>query len=175
MKKLASLLLMMIIAPALSFAGEQPGRMPRTIPTVTLLVKLFSELENSWIDAVQNKDMAALDTLVATGFELRNAALPAQPTPREESLSFALKNAPFTSTIGQMAAHEFGDIVIVSFMWTLDVTKVSPLSQQIFVVDTWKKIDGKWQAIVRYAAPVVTPSKNVPGAEVVASSIKKKI
>jgi ketosteroid isomerase-like protein len=175
MKKLISLLLMLMLAPNFCLAGPQVANTPRTVPTVTLLVKIFSELENSWIDAVQNKDMVTLNDIVSADFEMRGAVRPGQPTPREEFINHSLKDAPFTSTIGQMAAHEFGDVVIVSFMWKLDVAKASPLPQQIFVVDTWKKIDNKWQVVVRYASPVTTLAKNVPGAEVVESPIKKKI
>lgn len=175
MKKLASLLCLLIAASAPSFAAEPPTKVTRTIPTVTLLVKTFSELEGDWIDAVQAKDRTAIDNLLAPNFEVRTAAAPGQPTPREESIKHALQQAPFASQLGQMAAHEFGDVVIVSFLWKLEVTKSNSLAQQIFVVDTWKKIDGKWQVMVRYASPSAAPAKAVPGAETGEPVIKKKI
>lgn len=175
MIKLLWLLFVLTFAPVAGISAEPNGRMPRTVPTVTLLVKIFSELENSWNDAVQNKDLTTLNNIIAPGFELRRAALPGQPTPRAESIEQSLKDVPFSSSIGQMAAHEFSDVIIVSFMWTLEVKKSSPIAQKIFVIDTWKKFDDKWQVVVRYASPVSEPSKNVPGAEILVSDIKKKI
>jgi ketosteroid isomerase-like protein len=175
MTKLAGLLFVLLLASVPGFSAEPNGRIPRTVPTVTLLVKMFSELENNWNDAVQNKDLATLNNIIAPRFELRSAAFPGQPTPREESIQHSLNNAPFSSSISQMAAHEFGDVIIVSFMWKLDVKKSSKIAQTIFVVDTWKKMDDKWQVVVRYASPVAEAVKNVPGAVVLEATIKKQI
>ncbi|MFD2270677.1 hypothetical protein ACFS07_04885 [Undibacterium arcticum] len=46
---------------------------------------------------------------------MRTSAVPGQPTPRDESIRRSLTDAPFASTIEQMAAHEYGNVIVVSF------------------------------------------------------------
>lgn len=144
-------------------------------PTMTRNVLTFSELEKQWIEAVQKHDTAALDKLVGDKFELRNSATPGVPTPRAESLKESLELAPFKSAIGQMAVHEYGDLMIVSFLWKIDAPKEAGLAQKVFVVDTWKRNGDSWQVLVRYAAPV-DAAASVPGAVAPSQqSLEKKI
>ena len=175
MKKLACLFALLMTASLLGVAAEPPTGAQRVVPTITRTVQLFSGLENDWIDAVQNRDTAAIKKLLSDNFELRTAAAPGQPTPRDESITRALADPSFASTIEQMAAHEYGNVIVVSFLWKLDVPPSSPLPQRIFVVDTWKQVDGNWQVSARYAAPVDASAKKVPGADMTEPVIKKKI
>lgn len=159
-------------APAQAPAGKPPVRV---VPTVTRTIQLFSTLENEWLDAVQQRDQAALKKIVAPDFEQRNAAAPGVPTPREESISHALKLAPFHSSIGQMAAHEYGDLMVVSFLWKLDVRNDAALAQKVFVVDTWKRGEAGWQVVTRYTAPVADAPRHVPGVAPETPAVEKKI
>jgi ketosteroid isomerase-like protein len=156
-----------------ALAQAPTGKPGRLVPTVTRTIQTFSALENDWLDAVQARDRAALQKIVAANFELRSSAQPGTPTPREESLNHALQLAPFHSSIEQMAAHEYGDIVVLSFLWNLQVPKGGPLPQKLFVVDTWKRNDGEWQVVTRYTAPVSDAATKVPGAVTGAPSVKK--
>ena len=156
-------------------APAPAGKPNRVVPTITRTIQIFSTLENDWLDAVQRRDHDALKKIVADDFELRSAAAPGTPTPREESLGHAMQVAPFHSSIEQMAAHEYGDVVVVSFLWKLAVPQKGALPQKVFVVDTWKRIDGNWQVVTRYTAPVANAVANVPGAVLKAPSIEKKI
>jgi hypothetical protein len=124
---------------------------------------------------VQLHDAQTVKNMMTPDFELRSAAVPGRPTPRDESVALSLQNEPFASSVSQMATHEYGDTIVVSFMWNLDVSQNSPLAQQIFVVDTWKKIDGNWLVSTRYAAPLAGIAKKVPGANSAESGVKKKI
>jgi ketosteroid isomerase-like protein len=164
----------LLIAAGTALAQAPTGKPGRVVPTVTRTIQIFSTLENEWLDAVQRRDHDALKKIVADDFELRNAAAPGTPTPREESLGHALQVAPFQSSIEQMAAHEYGDIVVVSFLWKLAVPKDGALPQKVFVVDTWKRSGGNWQVVTRYTAPV-DAARNVPGAVQNAPAIEKKI
>lgn len=168
----------LILSTALLLSGThvlaaEPAR--RVVPTVTRTVQQFSTLENAWLDAVQQRDAAAIDKIVGDDFELRTAAAPGRPTARAQWLQQALATAPFQSSIEQMATHEYGELMIVSFLWKLDVAKKSALPRQVFVVDTWKQSDGSWKVVTRYAAPVDAGAKAVPGAEQGAPAIDKKI
>jgi ketosteroid isomerase-like protein len=144
-------------------------------PTMTRNVLTFMELEKEWANAVQQHDTAALDKLVGDKFELRSSAVPGVPTPRAESLKESLALAPFKSAIGQMAVHDYGDLMVVSFLWRIDAPKEAGLAQQVFVVDTWKRNGDSWQVLVRYAAPVDAAAR-VPGAVPPSpQSLQKKI
>jgi ketosteroid isomerase-like protein len=163
------------IACGAVMAQAPAGQPNRVVPTISRTIQLFSTLENDWLDAVQRRDRDALKKIVADDFELRSAAAPGIPTPREESLGHALSVAPFHSTIEQMAAHEYGDVVVVSFLWKLAVPKKGALPQKVFVIDTWKRIDGNWQVVTRYTAPVADAAAGAPGAAPSKPAIEKKI
>ncbi|MFL6673342.1 MAG: nuclear transport factor 2 family protein [Massilia sp.] len=171
----------LIFAGLMAIAGSASGggqAMPsgRAVPTPTRNVTIFTGLENAWLDAVQKKDNEALNRIVADNFELRSAAAPGVPTAREEALGQWQQLAPFESTIGQMAVHEFGDVMLVSFLWKIAAAKNPSLPQAVFVVDTWKRVDANWQVVVRYAAPVDETAASVPGAAAPsAQSLRKKI
>lgn len=163
------------LALAAAGAAAQPGA-PGRVLTPTRNVTIFSGLENDWLDAVQKRDNDALKQIVADNFELRSAAAPGVPTPREESLRQSMKLPPFQSSIGQMAVHEYGDVMVVSFLWKIAPSKAGAQPQSVFVVDTWKRNEGNWQVVVRYAAPVAGSAASVPGAVAPsAQSIEKKI
>jgi ketosteroid isomerase-like protein len=167
-----TLLSLLSLAGAPALAAEPPQRI---VPTVTLTVKQFTEMENDWLDAVRQRDADAINRLVADNFELRTAAAPGRPTARAEWLKQAQSGAPFESRIEQMATHEYGPLMVVSFLWKLDVAKTSPLPQQVFVIDTWRQGDKGWQVVTRYAAPVEAGAKAVPGTEPGPPAVNKKI
>jgi ketosteroid isomerase-like protein len=167
------LILVGLLAASSAMAGGQATG--RTVPTVTRNVLTFTELENEWADAVQKHDTATLDKLVADRFEVRSSAAPGVPTARDESLKQSLALAPFKSAIGQMAVHEYGDLMVVSFLWKIDAPKAAGLAKNVFVVDTWKRNGDNWQVLVRYAAPV-DATAGIPGAlKPSAESLQKKI
>jgi hypothetical protein len=157
-------------------AGAQAVPSRHGGPTPTRNVITFTGLENELLDAVQKKDSAALNKIVAANFELRNAAAPGVPTPREESFKQWQQLPPFQSSIGQMAVHEYGDLMVVSFLWQVAAPKELGLAQEVFVVDTWKRVEANWQLMVRYAAPLEGTAVSVPGAVVPsAQSLRKKM
>lgn len=144
-------------------------------PSPTRNVVIFTQLENSWIEAVQKHDTHALDQLLASDYELRSGNAPGVPTPRAESLKQSLDSPAFQSSIGQMAVHEYGDLMVVSFMWKIAAPQGAGLAQNVFVVDTWKRAGDSWQVLVRYASPVDSAAA-VPGAvPPSAQSLRKKI
>jgi ketosteroid isomerase-like protein len=164
-----------LIAVASAIAGAQTGPSGRGVPSPTRNVTVFSGLEKEWLDAVQRRDNEALNKIVADNFELRSSAAPGVPTARDEALKQWLQLPPFESSIGQMAVHEYGDLMLVSFLWKIAAGKDSALPQAVFVVDTWKRVNGNWQVLVRYAAPVGSAAENVPGAVAPsAQSLRKK-
>jgi len=167
----------LLLAAASAGAAGQVGPSGHGVPTPTRNVTIFSGLERDWLDALDKHNSDALNKIVAPNFELRTSAAPGVPTPREESLKQWMQLAPFQSSISQMAVHEYGDLMVVSFLWKISAEKGSALAQSVFVIDTWKRVEGDWQVMVRYAAPVAAGAgANVPGAVAPsAQSLRKKI
>ena len=144
-------------------------------PAAPRNVQVFNALENGWLEAVQQRNVDAVKKFVADDFELRSATQAGDPIPRDESIKRSLEVAKFPSRLDQMTIREYGDIVTVSFVWKLGVPKTGMLSQQIFVVDTWKQTDGNWQVVERYAVPFTLGAGNaVPGAYAAPAAVVKK-
>jgi hypothetical protein len=172
MKNTLVFIFILFSSVAQSFADEAP-RQPQRVPTLTRLVTLFGGLENQWLDAVQDKDADTVKSLLADDYEIRIGSSAGEPTPRNEAMELAMQAPAFTSSLSQIAAHDYGNIVVVSFVWRLDVAGSNTLAQNIFVVDTWRQIEGKWRVQARYAAPIDDPGKTVPGAAVKMANGKK--
>ena len=160
-------------APA---AGQAHPSGRGAVVSMTRNVALFTKLENDWFDAIQRHDPDAINRYVADGFEIRSAAAPGVPTARDEALRQWAQLPAARASISQMAVHEYGDLMLVSFLWTLGGSAApAQLPQSFFVVDTWKRSGADWKVAVRYAAPVVEGAASVPGTVAPsAQSLRKK-
>jgi hypothetical protein len=167
----------LLVAAASASAAGQVGSSGRAVLTPTRNVMIFTGLEKDLLDAIDKHNDDALNKIVAPNFELRSAAAPGVPTPRAESLKHWMQQGQMQSSIGQMAVHEYGDLMVVSFLWKIAAAKEGAQAQPVFVVDTWKRTEGDWQLMVRYAAPAGAGAEaNVPGAVAPsAQSLRKKI
>lgn len=142
-----------LFAPLAHASEAVPGR---GVPTVTRLVKLFIDLEQTLDQQLANGDKADIGHLLADDFEQRNGGAPGNPVPRADWLRqmprFRL------GEISQMAAHDHGNIAVVSFLATRS-------GKSAFVVDVWKNQQGQWQLATRYvsgAAEQPSPPPVVP-------------
>jgi hypothetical protein len=150
-------------------ATEQAGPGGRGGPVPTRNVLTFTKLENDMLDAVRRHDAEALARIVGDDFEIRSAAAPGVPTARDEALHAWAQLPVQQSSIGQMAVHEYGELMVVSFVWKL-------AEQSFFVVDTWKRAGNEWKVSVRYAAPIMAGAAAVPGAVTPSEqSLRKKM
>jgi ketosteroid isomerase-like protein len=155
-------------------AGQAPtGGRGGPIPTRN--VAMFTKLENEWNDALRRHDAEALARIVSEDFEIRSAPAPGVPTARDEALHAWAQLPAVQSSVGQMAVHEYGELMVVSFVWRLAEADGRP-PQSFFVVDTWKRAGAEWKAAVRYASPIVDGAAAVPGAVTPsAQSMRKKM
>jgi ketosteroid isomerase-like protein len=129
-------------------------------PVPTRNVMIFSKLENDWFDAIQRHDEQAIGRYVTDDFEIRSAPTPGVPTARDDALRQWVRMPAAHSSVGQMAVHEYGDLMLVSFLWRLGE---GAAAQTYFVVDTWKRVGTDWRVAVRYAAPLGEGGASVPG------------
>jgi len=84
-------------------AQESAAPAHRVVPTVTRTIQIFSNLENAWNDSVKSRDSDSLKKILSERYELRTAASPGRPTPRDESIALAFKDPIYSSAIEQMA------------------------------------------------------------------------
>ena len=136
-----------LAAPALAQPAPQAGN----VPTVTRLVKMFSELERGLTEKAQAKDAGALDALLDPSFEMRVGAAPGVPVPREAWIRDARKSTA-APRIEQMAVHDFGDVAVVSFRERNLRAGAASRGRDRFVVDCWKRDGNGWKLVVRYVS-----------------------
>jgi hypothetical protein len=150
-------------APPASGAEQAMSR----VPTVTRLVKLFLEREETLSSAMQRGDAAAMGASLADDFELRTGERAADPVPRNAFIASVVAARPRAGAISRMAVHDLGGVMIVSF-----VDGDAP--NDLFVVDVWRPRGSDWMLAIRYAGPVRAPRIAVPGADAAEPVIPKK-
>ena len=133
--------------PAVALA--QPAPQPSNVPTVTRLVKVFSELERGLVEKSHSKDASDLDALLDPSFEMRIGSAPGTPVPRDAWIREARKSAA-TPRIEQMAVHDFGDVAVVSFREAFAGSGAKHRNRDRFVVDCWRRDGDAWKLVVRY-------------------------
>lgn len=169
MKRFLILLGLSAALGSASVAGQAPTG-GRGGPVPTRNVAIFTKLENALADAVQHRDAEALSRIVSDDFEIRSAPVPGVPTARDAALqAWSQLPAPASSSLGQMAVHDYGELMVVSF-----VSKQG--AQSFFMVDTWKHAGTDWKLAVRYAAPIMEGAAAVPGTVAPsAEALRKKM
>lgn len=136
----------LLSAPVLA---QLPAQQPAATPTRGMVV--FGNLERDLDRAVVAGHGAEAGKLLASDFEQRDAAAPAQPLPRAEWLASRRAGEPLP-VISQMTVHDFGSLAIVSFISSVELPPPS-MSRDNFLVDVWRNEGGQWQLQVRYQAP----------------------
>ena len=138
-----------LAASVAATAIAQPGPQPGNVPTVTRLVKVFSELERGLVEKVHRKDPSALDALLDPSFEMRIGSAPGVPVPRDAWIRDARKAAA-PLRMDQMAVHDFGEVAVVSFHEAFAASGAKHRSHDRFVADCWRRDGDAWKLVVRY-------------------------
>ena len=146
------LLPVFVIAACIAFAPAfaQPSPHPGRIPTVTRLVKQFSELEAELVAKAHAKDASMLDDALDPAFEMRVGSAPGVPVPRDTWMREARAASLTSPRIAQMAVHDLGDVAIVSFRETDANARSTRSARERFIVDCWKRDGDAWKLAVRY-------------------------
>jgi hypothetical protein len=121
MKKPLVILILLVAGSGAVFPQGQvaPVRPQRRIITKTRLVAIFSDLENQLFQAVQSKDRAGLDSILAEDFQLWTPNPPGGPVPREDWKNQSLAENLKEFQIRQMAARSVEEnVTVVSFVLT---------------------------------------------------------
>ncbi|HEY4139409.1 MAG TPA: hypothetical protein VGN65_13185 [Casimicrobiaceae bacterium] len=147
-------------------AADEPPTGGR-VPTVTRLVKLFTEREAGLADAIRAGDAKHAQQLLANDFEMRTGAASGSPIPRADWLAEMIRSRNPGEAASGMAVHDLNGTAIVSF-----TQGGGP--NAVFVVDVWRPVANDWLLAIRYAAPAGTATFPIPGAGVAAPLIPKK-
>jgi hypothetical protein len=131
------------------------------IPVVTRLVQIYSDLERRLAEAINRRDNGEIDRLVAKDFELRSGNNIGVPTARAEWIVQSLKEPSASTSIGQMAVHDYGEIRIVSFV--MQRGGADRRAARIAVVDVWMQSGESSVLKTRYAAVQTAHFLRVPG------------
>ena len=144
-------------------AAAQPPPATSRIPTVTRLVKTFSELEARLNASLAARDLAAIDQTVDSDFEMRVGAAPGTPIPRAEWIRQSM-DKPHHGSIDQMAVHDFGSVAVVSFRQSRSAASANSTREHLFVVDNWKRAGDGWKLATRYLSNAQAPESAAPGS-----------
>ena len=171
-----ALFLPLVLLPCLpAVAGDAPQRALHSGEMVTRQVKQFGDLEHQLIAAINAKDANAVGQLLADDYSLRVNTHPEDPANRAESVAQVMAGNALSSHLEHISALDYGNVAVVSFSWILNTANSDASAQQIFVVDTWKRVDDHWKIAARYASPVGNTNLLVPGDVRHAVAPNKKI
>jgi hypothetical protein len=170
---IAALAAALLAAAAPAFAADAEAPIVKRIGTMTRGTKVFGDAEEALVAALKAQDAAALERLVAPDFEQRSQGAPGAPVPREDWIKRGPGDVAHSTGLRDMAVHDYGDIQVVSFVWTRE-----PASSSAFVVDVWQRKPGggdAWQLSTRYlgGAPG-SPGKKASPASAPASVDPKR-
>jgi len=127
---------------SVGLAGLQAFAQPSGGPmrgAATRSVSLYLERERALASALDRRDRAAAEGLLADDFMARSPASP-DALEREPWLRGALAGRAHESRVRDLAVTEEGDVAVVSFL--LDTSEGRGARTQ-FVVDVWKASTGK--------------------------------
>ena len=145
-----------VFIAAAVLAGAQEPVKPKLTPrivTATRQVTMFSDLEIQMLKAVQKKDKAALQAMLADDCLI---GMPnADPLPGDEwvdsvmAKDFTLKSFAMRDVF----AVDLGNAVVIKFDRRQDaINKGKAESGQFFVVDVWKKDGDAWKLANRFVS-----------------------
>jgi ketosteroid isomerase-like protein len=162
MKLRCSCLLPILFLTIATLAQEpvQPKLTPR-ITTATRQVSLFSGVEKQMLQAVQKKDKATLEAMLADDCQIT--------FPKSDTLDcgdwmdsvlapdFTLKSF----SVRNMSVTDLGDSALVNFDRVQQATHgAKDLSGEFFVLDLWKKSGNSWKLVNRYVSRSVNAASN---------------
>ena len=145
-----------IAAVALLLCTFSRAEDPQKTPAVanTRLQIFFTELETQWLKAIQDKDPAALNRIVADEFLVTTSAPPGNSIRREQWFLEISSRRLLSFQIKQLAVREISPtIAVVSFVQTDTYQQsVTPQKEEHFIVDVWINSGSgdNWRCTGRY-------------------------
>jgi len=114
----------------------------------------LAKLEEGWMQAMQDRDEARLEELVAPGFRFTALHLAPEPMSREQWMGAALGGYHIISfAYESMDIDVFGDTAIVHSRYS-QVASLhhTSLSNAFRLTDVWSRFDGEWRVVARHSS-----------------------
>jgi ketosteroid isomerase-like protein len=116
--------------------------------------KELAELEQAWMQAMEDRDEARLEELVAPGFRFTALHLAPEPMSREQWMGAALGGYHIVSFAFQsMDIDVFGDTAVIHARYSQIANfNAVDLSHGYRLTDVWARIGGRWQVVTRHSS-----------------------
>ena len=124
-------------------------------------MELFAKLERGWVEAVQKKDGAAMDAILAPEFMFWTSENPENPMPRADFVQNMLTGYDIRSFRHRtMAIRAFLGVAVVSFVESEhEIVEGKNHGGDRFIIDLWEVNHEKWQLAARYVSVAGTKDR----------------
>jgi ketosteroid isomerase-like protein len=114
----------------------------------------LAELEEAWMQAMQERNEARLEELVAPGFRFTALHLAPEPMTREQWMGAAMGGYTTVSfAYESMDIDVFGDTGVIHARYSQIANfDAVNLSHVFRLTDIWARRDGKWQVVARHSS-----------------------
>ena len=114
----------------------------------------LARLEQGWMEAMQARDHARLDELVAPGFRFTALHLAPEPMSREQWMGAAMGGYHIISfAYESMDIDVFGDTGVIHARYSQIANfDAVNLSHGYRLTDIWARRDGQWQVVARHSS-----------------------
>src|SRR5688500_11861826 len=114
----------------------------------------LAHLEEEWMSAMQARDMARLEELVADGFRFTAIHLNPEPMTREQWMGAAREGYNITSfAFEEMDIEVFGDTAVVHARYSQVASwEQNNLSNVFRLTDVWSRGMQGWQVVARHSS-----------------------
>jgi len=124
-------------------------------------------LEEEWIRSVRERDLAALDRVLAPEFTytVAVAGRPLSTIDRDAYLHRSKGYAVSASRFEENLVRAYGDVAVVSSRYVQTATlHGKDRSAEFLLTDTWVRRDGQWKAAARVSSRPEHPAHAAPPA-----------
>jgi ketosteroid isomerase-like protein len=112
------------------------------------------QLQQDWMQAVEDRDMDRLEEIVAPGFRFTAIHLNPEPMTREQWMEAAREGYTIVSFAYEsmdIAVH--GDTAVVHSRYSqIASLHQTSLSNAFRLTDVWSRLDGRWQVVARHSS-----------------------
>ena len=112
------------------------------------------QLQQDWMQAVEDRDMERLEEIVAPGFRFTAIHLNPEPMTRDQWMEAAREGYTIVSfAYESMDIDIHSDTAVVHSRYSqIASLHQTSLSNAFRLTDVWSRIDGRWQVVARHSS-----------------------
>ena len=114
----------------------------------------LARLQEAWMQAVEDRDMEALERIVAPEFRFMAVHLAPEPMTREQWMEAAREGYKIVSfAYESMDIDVSGDMAVVHSRYSQVASfHHTSLSNAFRLTDVWSRLDGNWRVVARHSS-----------------------